>query len=137
MAENRQELKRMISAHGLRPTDRRMQIGKAVFHDLPWHSGSTTDVIGALRQTGRDVPPSTVRKTLKSFVERGLLRRFRIGSGYRYFDPMVKRENRIEDRDTGRTWQVDPSQIVFSMFPELPAGTVAEGIMVTIQLRAS
>jgi Fur family iron response transcriptional regulator len=130
---SREQIAREIQQHGLKPTEQRVRIAEILMH-TPTHM-TAEQILAAARDAGDHISKATVYNTLKVLAEHGLVRQIHLDPERSVYDSTRAPHHHFHDLETGELRDIDPQDIEFSRFPELPEGMEAEGIEVVIRLR--
>ncbi len=118
---------------GIMPTVQRMQIARVLFQR---HSHYSADQV--IRKVNADhdlVSKATVYNTLGLFARHGLLREVIVDPTRIFYDTNTSPHHHFYNTDTGELMDIDTESVDVSNLPELPEGTVADGVDVIIRLR--
>ena len=133
--ELKTQVEEKLRSHGVKPTTQRTEIGMLLFAS-PRHM-SAEQIIGDLRLVGSRVSKATVYNTLNLFSNSGLVREIAVDPERRFYDSTTSSHHHFYNANTGELTDIAPEDLEFSRFPDLPAGTVADGIEVVIKVRKS
>ena len=123
----------MLRDHGILPTQQRLMIARVLFERLQHYSA---DQVMTSVNDGRDrVSKATVYNTLGLFARNGLIREIIVDPTRVFYDPNTTNHHHFYNVDNGELIDIDPSDLQITGLPDLPAGTVAEGVDVIIRLR--
>jgi Fur family transcriptional regulator, iron response regulator len=125
----------LLEAHDILPTTQRLQIAQLLF-SAPQHL-SADQVLKELRRTGSRVSKATVYNTLNLFAQKGLVREVVVDPSKVFYDSNAEPHHHFYNEDTGSLSDFPASAITFASLPELPEGTVADGVEVVVKLRNS
>ena len=128
----RDQIVQELEAHGLKATAQRVRIAELLM-SAPTHI-TADQILGTLRSGGERVSKATVYNTLNALAERGLVRQIHLDPERSVYDSTRAAHHHFHDLETGELRDIDPRDIVFSRFPELPEGMEAE-VEVVIRLR--
>jgi Fur family transcriptional regulator, iron response regulator len=128
----REQIVRELEAHGLKATAQRVRIAELLM-SAPTHI-TADQILASLRSGGERVSKATVYNTLNALAERGLVRQIHLDPERSVYDSTRAPHHHFHDLETGELRDIDPRDIVFSRFPELPADMEAE-VEVVIRLR--
>ena len=85
---------------------------------------------------GKDhVSKATVYNTLGLFTRKGLIREVIVDPSRVFYDPNTCDHHHFYNVDTGELRDIKASELAIETLPELPSGTVADGVDVIIRLR--
>ena len=127
------DLRMKLQEHGILPTPQRLRIAEILLA-RPQHL-SAEQIIERLREAGSDVSKATVYNTLNLFGERGLVRELSVDPERRFYDSRGGLHHHFFNVDTGELIDIDKSEVSFERLPQLPEGTLGEGVEVTIRVR--
>lgn len=130
---SRGDIPARLASHGIVPTPQRIEIA-AVLLDKPQHL-SADQLLDTLRANGSTVSKATVYNTLHLFGERGLVREVIVDPARTFFDSTTHPHHHFYNEDSGELSDIPAGAIRIEELPELPEGTVQEGVEVLIRLR--
>lgn len=123
----------LLQAHGILPTQQRVEIAQALFA-RPQHL-SADQVLAMVNRERHLVSKATVYNTLGLFAEKGLVREVIVDPSRIFYDPNTDEHYHFYNVDTGTLEDIDPDQVPLGGLPEPPEGTVTEGVDVIIRVR--
>jgi Fur family iron response transcriptional regulator len=124
----------MLRNHGILPTQQRLMIARVLFDHVQHYSA---DQVMTSVNDGRDrVSKATVYNTLGLFARNGLVREIIVDPTRVFYDPNTTNHHHFYNVDTGELIDIDSADLQIMGLPDLPAGTVAEGVDVIIRLRS-
>ena len=124
----------MLRDHGILPTQQRLMIARVLFDHLQHYSA---DQVMTSVNDGRDrVSKATVYNTLGLFARHGLVREIIVDPTRVFYDPNTTNHHHFYNVDTGELIDIDSADLQVRELPDLPDGTVAEGVDVIIRLRS-
>jgi Fur family iron response transcriptional regulator len=129
----RSDILEMLQLHGILPTPQRLQIAEILLA-RPQHL-SAEQIIDKLRRSGSAVSKATVYNTLNLFGERGLVKEVNVDRRRRFYDSRSGLHHHFFNVDTGELIDIDKSAVRFQHLPELPEGTLGDGVEVLIRVR--
>jgi Fur family iron response transcriptional regulator len=132
-ALSREQIAQEIHSVGLKPTEQRVRIAEILMH-TPTHM-TADQILATLRTGGERISKATVYNTLKVLAEHGLVRQINIDPERSVYDSTRAHHHHFHDVDTGQLLDIDPRDIEFSRFPQLPEGMEADGFEVVIRVR--
>ncbi len=91
--------------------------------------------MAVVNQRHSETSKATVYNTLNLFVEKGLIREVIVDPSKVFYDPNTEPHYHIYDVGSGRLTDIDASAVSISGLPQLPEGTVTEGMDVIIRVR--
>jgi Fur family iron response transcriptional regulator len=131
---SKQDIARILRDHDILPTQQRLMIARVLFERQQHYSA---DQVMASVNDGRDrVSKATVYNTLGLFARNGLVREVIVDPTRVFYDPNTTNHHHFYNVDTGELTDIDSTSMQIEELPELPAGTVAEGVDVIIRLRS-
>jgi Fur family iron response transcriptional regulator len=131
--QNRSQLIERLKAAGVTPTQQRIEIAAILF--VRDQHMSADQVLALVNDTGSRVSKATVYNTLGLFAEKGLVREVIVDPAKVFYDSNTSEHHHFYNEDTGHLMDIDPATIQISNLPQLPEGTVAEGVDVIIRIR--
>ena len=124
----------MLRNHCILPTQQRLMIARVLFDHVRHYSA---DQVMTSVNNGRDrVSKATVYNTLGLFARSGLVREIIVDPTRVFYDPNTTNHHHFYNVDTGELIDIDSADLQVRELPDLPAGTVAEGVDVIIRLRS-
>jgi Fur family iron response transcriptional regulator len=130
---NRADIVSHLRAHGVTPTQQRVDIGEIVFERRQHFSAD--QLLERLVRNGGTVSKATVYNTLGLFAERGLIREVVVDPSRLFYDSNIDPHHHFFHVDSGELEDVAADDIAIARLPELPAGASVEGVDVIIRLR--
>ena len=122
-----------LSECGIRPTGQRVRIASLLLC-APQHL-SAEQILANLRSAGARVSKATVYNTLKLFIEKKLIRELIVDSTCVMYDPNPSPHHHFYDVESGRLTDIPGDGVRLAAMPELPPGTVADGVEIIIRTR--
>jgi len=132
-ALSRMQIATEIESRGLKPTAQRVQIAE-VLMGAPTHM-TAEQILATVRAAGGRISKATVYNTLKVLADAGFIRQIHFDPERSVYDSTRAPHHHFHNVETGEVRDIDPQDIAFSRFPELPDGMEAEAIEVVIRLR--
>ena len=126
-------VKRVLCAHGIRPTLQRVEIAKVLLRK-PQHL-SADQVLARVNIKRPLASKATIYNTLNLFAAKGLVRQVIIDAGKVFYDSNTDVHHHFYNEDTGMLQDMDASALKIDRMPELPADTLEAGIEVIIRVR--
>ncbi|MDX1253166.1 MAG: transcriptional repressor [Gammaproteobacteria bacterium] len=123
----------LMRSHGITPTQQRVEIAQALFA-RPQHL-SAEQVLALVNRERHVVSKATIYNTLGLFAAKGLVREIIIDPTKVFYDPTTRPHHHFYNVDSGELMDIDAESVALSSLPELPMGTVAEGVDVVIRIR--
>jgi Fur family transcriptional regulator, iron response regulator len=133
LTASREEVARLLQAHGVMPTEQRLRVGELMFATAQHLSAE--QVLEGLRSSGTPISKATVYNTLNLFAAKGLLRQINIDSTRACFDSNTGLHYHFHNLDTGELIDVGVPEVEFRRLPDLPSGTELAGVEVVIRVR--
>jgi len=130
---NKNDVSALMLEHGITPTLQRVEIAQILFAK-PQHL-SAEDVLTMVNKTSTQVSKATVYNTLGLFAKEGLIREVIVDPTKVFYDSNTSNHHHFYNADSGHLTDIDPATIKIEDLPDLPDGTVAEGVDVIIRLR--
>ena len=124
----------MLRAHGITPTQQRVEIARALFSR--GEHMSADQVLGVVNRRRSRVSKATVYNTLNLFFEKNLIRQVLIDPGRVFYDPNVAPHHHLYDVETGALTDIDASHVRVTGLPRLPHGTTTEGLDIIVRVRS-
>jgi Fur family iron response transcriptional regulator len=121
-----------LKAYDILPTQQRLMIARVLFsRDQHLSADQVMDLVNG----GRDrVSKATVYNTLGLFARKGLVREVIVDPTRVFYDTNTSNHHHFYNIDTGELLDIGASELSINTLPELPAGTVAEGVDVIIRI---
>lgn len=124
---------RRLQASDILPTLQRIQIARILFaRDQHLSADQVLDKVNA---TDGRVSKATVYNTLGLFAKKGVIREVIVDPTRVFYDTNISRHHHFYNIDTGELADIDADLISLENYPELPTGTVAEGVDIIIRIR--
>jgi Fur family iron response transcriptional regulator len=127
------EVVRLLIAHGITPTQQRIDIA-SVLLDRPQHL-SADQVLALVNDQRSAVSKATVYNTLGLFALKGLVREVFVDPNKVFYDSNTAPHHHFYNVATGELQDVDAAQLGIERLPEPPGGTVYECVDVIIRVR--
>jgi Fur family iron response transcriptional regulator len=96
---------------------------------------SADQVLARVNQNGAAVSKATVYNTLGLFAEKGLLRQVIVDPTKIFYDSNVSAHHHFFNVDSGMLTDIDAAECSVAKLPQLPPGTVADGVDVIVRIR--
>jgi Fur family iron response transcriptional regulator len=127
------QLMGLLQQHDIFPTRQRLMIARVLFTRI---QHLCADQVMQYVNDGSDhVSKATVYNTLGLFARKGLIREVIVDPTRVFYDPNTSDHHHFYNVDTGELRDIEASELAIEALPELPEGTVADGIDVIIRLR--
>ncbi len=123
----------LLREHDILPTQQRVQIAQVLFA-RPQHL-SAEDVLALVNRDRYVASKATVYNTLGLFATKGLIRQVIVDPSRVFYDPNTSEHHHFYNVDTGALTDIDAEEVRIDRVPELPAGTVPEGVDVIVRVR--
>ena len=130
----RDQLVDMLRRHGINPTHQRLEIAHTLFSR--GEHLSADQVLAAVNDRHSETSKATVYNTLKLFLEKRLIREVIADPSKTFYDPNTERHHHLYNVDTGELTDIEAAGIAVHGLPELPEGTVAEGVDIIVRIRS-
>ncbi len=129
------QLAGLLKRHDILPTRQRLLIARVLFNRI---QHLCADQVMHYVNDGSDrVSKATVYNTLGLFARKGLIREVIVDPTRVFYDSNTSNHHHFYNVDTGELRDIEASDIIIDTLPELPVGTVADGIDVIIRLRSA
>jgi len=132
-AVTREAVIERLKASGVTPTQQRVEIAQILFA-RPQHL-SADQVLAIVNAEAPVVSKATVYNTLGLFAEKGLVREVIVDPAKVFYDSNTSSHHHFFNVDTGTLMDIDAGQVELNAMPDLPSGTVAEGVDIVIRVR--
>ena len=118
----------------LRPTKQRIFLASLILDGKNKHF--TAEIIQKEVLTkGHNISLATIYNCLNKFVNVGLLKQIDQQGEVTIFDTNVSHHHHFLNQNTGELTDIEPDEITFSKFPEIPKGFQNDGVEVLIKIR--
>ncbi len=124
-----------LQGQGILPTPQRVEVAE-ILMEKPQHL-SAEQIIDTLKARGSRVSKATVYNTLNLFAEHGLVRELMVDPERKFYDSCTSPHHHFYNVDTRELSDIDSDSVKFLSLPELPEGTVQDGIEVLIKVRSN
>ena len=115
------------------PTQQRLQIAQLLL--VRYQHLSADQVLELVNATGSRVSKATVYNTLGLFASKGVLREVNVDPSRVFYDTNNSQHHHFYNIDTGELSDIDPSKIPVDQLPDVPIGSVIDGVEVIIKVR--
>lgn len=130
---SRDELNDLLQSFGVTPTQQRVQIAQVLFaRDQHF---SADQVLATVNEERSRVSKATVYNTLGLFARKGMIREVIVDPTRVFYDPNTRPHHHFYNVDTGTLMDIDSDELAVDQLPDLPAGTVADGVEIIIRVR--
>ena len=116
------------------PTAQRVEIAQVLFA-RPQHL-SADQVLAQVNRDRSRVSKATVYNTLGLFAKRGLIREIIADPARLFYDTNTSEHHHVYNVDTGTLTDIEAEAVTIGALPDLPDGTVADGVEVIIRVRS-
>jgi Fur family iron response transcriptional regulator len=127
-------MKAVLRGRGITPTVQRVAVAQVLFA-RPQHV-SAEQLLRKVNANGRFVSKATVYNTLGLFARRGLVREVIVDPSRVFYDSNVSQHHHVFDVSTGRLTDFTDDWVSVGRPPDLPEGTVVEGVDVIVRVRS-
>lgn len=131
---SRDNLAAELRSHGINPTHQRIEIAFALFSR--GEHLSADQVMAAVNEHHSETSKATVYNTLNLFVEKNLVREVNVDPSKVFYDPNTTPHYHIYNTESGKLTDIDASAVSISGLPDMPEGTITEGMDVVIRVRS-
>ncbi len=128
------ELAGMLKQHDILPTTQRMQIARTLF-ERPRHL-SAEQVLSEVNVGEAHVSKATVYNTLGLFAQHGLINEVIVDPARVFYDPNTTHHHHFYNVDTGELTDIDAGDLDIGTLPDLPDGTISDGVDIIIRVRS-
>ena len=133
MLNTAEELTGLLRAHGILPTQQRLQIARVLFAN-PTHV-SAEQVMLQVNNGQEHVSKATVYNTLGLFARNGLVNEVIVDPTRVLYDPNTTHHHHFYNVDSGELTDIAADNLVLGELPDLPEGTTVTGVDVIIRIR--
>jgi len=134
MSYSRDALAAKLRQHHIAPTHQRLEIAHVLFGR--GEHLAADQILMLVNEHHAETSKATVYNTLSLFRDRGLIREVIVDPKRVFYDPNTQPHHHLYNVDTGEITDIDVDDLAVSNLPELPPGTVAEGVDVIVRIRA-
>lgn len=134
MSYSREALVELLRKHGIAPTHQRLEIAQVLFGRCEHLSAD--QVLALANERFAETSKATVYNTLNLFRDRGLIREVIVDPKRVFYDPNTQPHHHLYNVDTGEITDIAAEDLEISGMPQLPPGTVTEGVDVIVRIRA-
>ncbi|MEE8429318.1 MAG: transcriptional repressor [Gammaproteobacteria bacterium] len=128
-----QRVNDLLAERGILPTQQRTVIAQVLFSQC--RHLSADQVLGLVNQDRYRVSKATVYNTLGLFAREGLIRELVVDPSRVFYDPNVEGHHHFYNVDTGELTDIPADDISVSSLPDLPGGTLPDGVEVIVRVR--
>lgn len=130
---DRNEVVRLLEAHDISPTQQRVDIAAAML--VRAQHLSADELLALVNRNGPVVSKATVYNTLNLFARSGLVREVIVDPAKVFYDSNTRPHHHFYNQSTGRLLDIEDERIDVGNIPDVPAGTVVDGVEVIIRIR--
>lgn len=123
----------LLKEAGITPTQQRIEIAQILFAQ-PQHM-SAEQVLSQVNQEQALVSKATVYNTLGLFASKSLIREVIVDPSKVFYDSNTQPHHHFFNVDTGTLQDIDSDAVQVAQLPNLPEGTIADGVDIIIRLR--
>ena len=134
MPYTRDALVEILRRHGINPTHQRIEIAYALF--ARGEHLSADQLLAIVNNRHSETSKATVYNTLNLFLEKKLIREVIVDPHKVFYDPNTEAHHHIYNLDTGELTDIDAAEIEVSGLPQLPDGTVTDGVDIIVRVRS-
>ena len=131
--ESYEDVVALLRQHRINPTRQRIQIARTLFSRRGHLSAD--GVLALVNEERPATSKATVYNTLNLFVERGLVREVIAHPNKVFYDANTSPHYHFYDTGTGELTDIPIDDLAITQLPQLPAGTVTEGIDIIVRVR--
>ena len=132
-SSSREEVSELLRAHGITPTQQRIEIALVLFGKR-WHP-SADEILAAVNARYAKTSKATVYNTLKLFLDKGLVRDLIVDPNKVFYDSNTSIHHHFYDVSSGEITDIPAEDIRIDGLPPLPAGMVTDGIDIIVRTR--
>ena len=130
---SQQDIIDLLGRREIQPTQQRIRIAEVLFARRQHLSAD--QVLALVNDGPVHVSKATVYNTLGLFAEKGLVRQVIVDPSRVFYDPNTEEHHHFYNVDTGTLTDIDADTLALAGLPELPAGTISEGVDIIIRIR--
>jgi len=124
-----------LKSAGVTPTQQRVEIAQLLF--AQHQHVSAEQVLSMVNSHNSVVSKATVYNTLGLFANKGLLREVIVDPTKVFYDSNTSQHHHFYNIDSGELLDIQGDSLTLANLPELPSGTLTEGIDVIIRIKNS
>ncbi len=122
----------ILNAYRIKETRQRVEIGSILL--APGQHLLAPQLLNLVNQDSEVVSKASIYNTVALFARKGLVHKVVINPNV-FYDSNTMHHHHFYNVSTGVLTDIPEEQIIISQLPELPDGTVIEGVDVIIRLR--
>jgi Fur family transcriptional regulator, iron response regulator len=130
---SREGVAALLRGSGIVPTHQRMEIALLLFSQR--RHLSADQILAMINRHRNETSKATVYNTVKLLREKGLLREVVVDPTKIFYDPNTEEHHHLYDVETGELSDIDANEVRLVGLPELPEGTIREGVDVIVRVR--
>ncbi len=131
---SREGLIALLRKHDIAPTHQRLEIAHVLFSRCEHLAAD--QILTLVNESHAETSKATVYNTLNLFRDRGLIREVIVDPKRVFYDPNTQPHHHLYNIDSGEIIDIAADDLAVSGLPELPPGTVTEGIDIIVRIRA-
>lgn len=125
----------VLRRHRISPTQQRVEIAQIL---LSRHQHlSAEQVLVLVNKDRAKVSKATVYNTLGLFARKGLVRELVVDPTKVFYDSNTSLHHHFYNVDTGELTDIGADEVELGHMPQLPIGTVSDGVDVIVRVRAA
>ena len=129
----REAMAESLRSHGVTPTHQRIEIAHVLFERQEHLCAD--QILALVNARHAETSKATVYNTLRLFLEKKLVRELVVDPSRVFYDPNTAPHHHFYDVVTGRLIDIPATAVRIEGLPDLPPGTVADGVEVIIRTR--
>jgi Fur family iron response transcriptional regulator len=133
--ESHDEVVTLLRRHGINPTRQRLRIAEALYAQAGHWSADS--LYAQVSEGEPATSKATVYNTLNLLVERGLIREVIAHPNKVFYDANTSPHYHFYHVETGELTDIAPADLPIVRLPQLPDGTVAEGVDIVVRVRSA
>jgi len=128
------ETVQILRSRNISPTVQRVEIAQVLLSKKQHLSAE--QVMDVVNTEKPKVSKATVYNTLGLFTKKGLVRELVIDPTKTFYDSNVSAHHHFYNVDTGELMDIEEAQFNLDCMPNLPQGTIAEGVDIIIRIKS-
>lgn len=132
---DRVQVVKILRSQGITPTRQRVKIASILL--APRQHLSALELMELVNRNSEAISKATIYNTVGLFTRKGLVHEVIVDPANVYYDSNVRHHHHFYNVITSTLIDIPEEQIIINQLPNLPDGTVLQGIDVTIRLRNS
>ena len=130
-----EEVLHRLQACGIAPTRQRVEIAQVLFSRCAHLSAD--QLLAAVNAGPARTSKATIYNTLNLFARKKLVREVLVDPDRVFYDPNTTPHHHFYNVDTGEISDIAAAHVAFAQLPDLPQGTVSEGVDVVVRIRST